>query len=303
MSTVTAALLLLHLHRRVMSTTAMSRRVIVLAGPTAVGKSAVAQRLSRMMDGRVELVIADSVQIYRGMDIGANKPTREEMDTIPHHMVDICDPRDNLSAGDFVNMASPLILSILERGNTPLIVGGSTMWIQWLVKGIPDAPRASEFALQETQRLIDDLQRRNQWDEAYKISVPFDARIEKLAKNDWYRLRRYLEVALTLNVDRDAPSVSLTGKRSRQILQDIEVRCFFLAEEREELYHIIDSRCDEMLLQDTAITVRRGDAIEIRKGLFGEVAQLLLNESLRPDTPVAKAIGYRQVQCIVFSCS
>jgi len=170
------------------------------------------------------------------------------------------------------------------------------MWIQWLVKGIPDAPRASEFAHGEAERMIGDLQRQGKWEEAFAIAVPLDARIQKLAKNDWYRLRRYVEIALTLNIDREAPSVSVTGKRSRQLLEDIDIRCFFLAEERQELYHIIDSRCDEMLTQWVAvpITVPSGQTVPSR-GLFGEVTKLLLEGRLRPDTPVAKAIGYRQV--------
>ena len=216
-------------------------------------------------------------------------------------MVDVADPKENLNAGDFVAKVVPVIYDVLGRGKTPLIVGGSTMWIQWLVKGVPDAPKATEFAQQESERLIGELEVSNRWEEAYHIALPYDVRIEKLAKNDWYRLRRYLEVALTLNSasstgnHREGDTQSLTGERLSSIGR-LDVRCFFLSEDRQDLYHIIDSRCEEMLMseQPTSALLPTGEEIEMR-GLFGEVTKLLLEGKLDANTPVAKAIGYRQV--------
>ena len=108
------------------------KKIIVLAGPTAVGKSAVAALLCKNLP-KAEIVVADSVQIYRHMDIGSNKPSLEEQAAVPHHMVDICEPREQLSSGEFVERVAPIIHDILKRGGLPVLVGGSTMWMQWYV--------------------------------------------------------------------------------------------------------------------------------------------------------------------------
>jgi tRNA dimethylallyltransferase len=92
------------------------------------------------------------------MDIGSNKPTPEEIAATRHHMVDICEPKQTLSAGEFVLLVTPVIYDILDRGGIPILVGGSTMWLQWLVHGTPDAPKPSPFALEESERMIGHLQ-------------------------------------------------------------------------------------------------------------------------------------------------
>lgn len=176
------------------------------------------------------------------MDIGSNKPTAEEMADTPHHMVDICDPKETLSAADFVNMITPIIYDVLERGKLPIIVGGSTMWLQWLVHGIPDAPKPSPFAIEESERLLCGLQGEGRWEEALALVMAFDAtRTAKLARNDWYRLKRYLEVALTINTGsiEGSPMLCLTGKRC-VAMEDLDVRSYFIAETRDALYRVID---------------------------------------------------------------
>jgi hypothetical protein len=107
-----------------------SEKIIILAGATSVGKSAVAAELCRRMDA--EIIIADSVQIYKHLNIGSNKPSQEELNSVPHHMVDLVEPNEIFSCGDFVRAVAPIIFDILDRGKVPVIVGGSTMWIQWL---------------------------------------------------------------------------------------------------------------------------------------------------------------------------
>ena len=123
--------------------TATSNQVIILAGATSVGKSKVAQLLCEE-HGNCEVVIADSVQIYKYLDIGSNKPSLEEQRRVPHHLVDICEPHETYSSGEFVKSAVPIIYDILNRGKVPIVVGGSTMYLQWLVQGTPDAPKASK---------------------------------------------------------------------------------------------------------------------------------------------------------------
>jgi tRNA dimethylallyltransferase len=104
-------------------------QVIIIAGATSVGKSAVAQEVCNTIKN-AEIVIADSVQVYRYLDIGSNKPTKEEMLEVPHHMVDLCDPSEVLSTGDFSRRAADIIHEILARNKVPVVVGGSTMWIE-----------------------------------------------------------------------------------------------------------------------------------------------------------------------------
>ena len=109
-----------------------SNKVIVLAGATSVGKSKVAELLCKV-HGNCEVVIADSVQIYKNLDIGSNKPSLAEQESVPHHLVDICDPNETYSSGEFVRDAVPIIYDIINRGKLPVVVGGSTMYLQWLV--------------------------------------------------------------------------------------------------------------------------------------------------------------------------
>ena len=294
----------------------MGKQIIILAGATSVGKSAVAAELCNHMDA--EIVLADSVQIYKHLDIGSNKPSKAEMDSVPHHLVNLRDPHETFSCGDFVRTAAPIIFDILDRGKVPVIVGGSTMWIQWLVHGMPDAPKANAEVIKRAEDMLKPFQEASDWEAAVAVVSEYDrVRVEKLGKNDWYRLHRYLEVALTVLGDggsgassssssggqatkrsRTLPTAEaddgdspmkgddeddddsvgvLTGKR-QMVLPGIDVRCFFLSEERSELYHYIDTRCETML----------------KAGLFEEVTRLLLNDALTPDSVAAKAIGYRQ---------
>lgn len=266
----------------------LSDTVIVLTGATSVGKSAVARLLCQELDA--EIVIADSVQIYKHLDIGSNKPTVEEQNEIPHHLIDFCMPHEDFSSGDFVRQAKLAIDGILDRGKVPIVVGGSTMWVQWLVQGLPDAPKATAEIEQQAEELIGSHERANEWDEAVAVFMQYDSkRCEKLEKNNWYRLRRYLEVALSLrqsqqdvtgsDVESDGSDrePTLTGVR-RSALDGKDVRCFFLSEDREKLYSCIDERCEEML----------------KCNLFEEVRDLITKRILKPDTQVAKSIGYRQ---------
>jgi len=265
-------------------------QVIIISGATSVGKSTVARELCKNINA--EIVLADSVQIYKYMDVGSNKPSNDEMNEIPHHMVDICEPNDSYSGGDFVKQAAPIIMDILKRGKVPVIVGGSTMWIQWLVHGMPDAPKAENIDMNKAEELIGHYEKSGEWKSAVDIVSMYDkTRVEKLGENDWYRLRRYLEVALAVrrlkgkDVNIDSASndgysedeLIVTGDRV-SVLPGIDIRAFFVSEDREHLYRWIDSRCESM----------------ITAGLFEEVTDILLRGKLLPDSIASKAIGYRQ---------
>ena len=113
-------------------------RIICVAGPTASGKTALAVELAKEWNG--EVISCDSMQIYRRMDIGTAKPTREEMQGIPHHMLDICDPTEDFSVSRYCEMATPILEDILARGKTAIIAGGTGLYMDSLIRGNDFAP-------------------------------------------------------------------------------------------------------------------------------------------------------------------
>lgn len=110
----------------------------MIAGPTATGKTAVALQLARLLDG--ELVGADSVQVYRGFDVGSAKPSAEELGGVPHHLIDCLDPDEAVDAMGFAALADAAITGIVGRGKQPIVVGGTGLWIRALVRGLVDVP-------------------------------------------------------------------------------------------------------------------------------------------------------------------
>ena len=120
----------------------MTNKVIVITGPTATGKTALGVALALNLGG--EVVSADSMQIYRGMDIGTAKPTKEEMGAVPHHMVDVADPNEDYSVSRYADEAAACCDDILARGKTPIIVGGTGLYIDALVRGTGFAPKGDE---------------------------------------------------------------------------------------------------------------------------------------------------------------
>ena len=112
--------------------------IICIAGPTASGKTALAVELAKALNG--EVVSCDSMQIYRRMDIGTAKPTREEMQGIPHHMIDICEPEEDFSVSRYCEMATPIVDDIIARGKTAIIAGGTGLYMDSLIKGNDFAP-------------------------------------------------------------------------------------------------------------------------------------------------------------------
>lgn len=264
------------------------KKVIILAGATSSGKSAASMELAKKL-GNVEIVVADSVQVYRHLDIVANKPTPDDLAAVPHHLVDIAEPRDVLTAGDFCAMAAEKISDIVGRGKLPVIVGGSTMWIKWLINGVPDAPVASEYAKTRSIELLQHAHANKDWPAALSILRACESTlVDKLSANDWYRAHRYLEIALDLQAKAQSSSVSSSTAATQSsslsnvrkpVLADYDVRSFFLMEEdRELLFHTIDARCEMML----------------DMGMIEEVGNLLLQDILVPEAVVWKSIGYRR---------
>ena len=113
-------------------------KIICVVGPTASGKTALAIELAKELDG--EVISCDSMQIYRGMDIGTAKPTAEEMQDIVHHMIDICDPTEDFSVSRYTDMATPILEDVLSRGKTAIIAGGTGLYVDSLIRGNDFSP-------------------------------------------------------------------------------------------------------------------------------------------------------------------
>lgn len=257
------------------NTAPMSRpKVVVLSGATSVGKSGAAMELANVLNG--EIIVADSVQVYKGLDVGANKPSLADQQQVRHHLIDIFETSEDVSAAEFCERAVEAVKDVVSRGRTPIFVGGSTMWLRWLVDGIPEAPPASPESIERAAELIGAFEQSGDWDSAIRVLQSYSAELaSKTERNNWHRLHRYLQISLDLTAS--SKEVRFQDQRT-PLLQDYDVRCFFLMEERNQLYHTIDSRCLQMLCH----------------GLVGEVGRLLLEGKLLPDQIASRAIGYRQ---------
>ena len=130
-------------------------QIVCIAGPTASGKTALAVELAKFTGG--EVISCDSMQIYRNMTIGTAKPTREEMDGIPHHMIDICDPREDFSVSRYCEMATPILDDILARGKTAIIAGGTGLYMDSLIKGNDFAPFPSTGHRQRLEARLEEI--------------------------------------------------------------------------------------------------------------------------------------------------
>ncbi|CAM9926625.1 unnamed protein product, partial [Discosporangium mesarthrocarpum] len=247
-------------------------KVIVIAGPTATGKSSIAMELCKRIGG--EIVSADSVQVYRNLNIGANKPSAEERHEVPHHLVDITRLEHGFSAGEYVDAAYAALDDIMSRGRVPVVVGGTMMYLQWLVDGSPNAPKKDTEVAKEVASELRPLQESGEWEAALKLLSDVNpARAEAIIPNDWYRLSRSLEIVRT-----SGGRYEFTGERSSSCPGKYDFRCFFLVGDRLRMFQEINRRCEDMLVN----------------GLLQEVAGLLIAGKLNPESSPGRSIGYRQ---------
>ena len=244
--------------------------LFVITGPTATGKTALGAALARLTDG--EVVSADSMQIYRGMGIGTAKPTGAEMGGVAHHMLDVADPAERFSAARYAAMADRCVRDILARGKQPIVVGGTGLYIDGLVRGTDYAAAPSDPA---TRRAIE-AEYDAMGGEAFRTrlaSVDPD-RAAALHPRDKKRLVRAWEVyALT------GRTLSWHDELSRLAPPRYEAYTVALDfADREALYARIDRRARAMF-----------DA-----GLVDEV-RALLTAGVGPETTAMQAIGYKEV--------
>jgi tRNA dimethylallyltransferase len=242
-------------------------RILVLSGPTASGKTAVALSLARAFP--LEIVSADSMQVYRGMDIGTAKPTLAQRAEVPHHLVDVADPDEQFSAGRFVAEAEEAISGIRKKGRLPLVAGGTGMYIRSLLRGL-DALPADPAVRTRLIRLWEEDGGKELYGELMRIDPVSAGRIHP---SDRARVVRSLEVAEITGEPASTRKASWVSGASRY-----RVLFMVLSIEREELYRRIDRRVEDMF----------------RAGLVEEVNGLLAKGYGR-DLASMGALGYRHV--------
>jgi tRNA dimethylallyltransferase len=246
----------------------MKSRVLVICGPTASGKSDLALRLAHSLDG--EIINADSMQVYRGMDIGTAKPSAEQRAEIPHHLIDVADPDQSFSAADFAEAAEAAIRDIGSRGKRAIVVGGTGLYIRALLKGLVDSPAGTEEVRQELQ--TEARQRGNpaMLEELRQVDPEL---AERIHPNNMVRIIRALEVFRTTGIplSRYQQEHGFSGQHYRNLQIGIRV-------ERQLLYDRIDGRVNQMLEQ----------------GLLQEVQQLL-NAGYGTESKALRAIGYKEL--------
>jgi tRNA dimethylallyltransferase len=248
--------------------------LVVITGPTGSGKSALALHLAQRLQRELplEIISVDSAQVYRGMDIGTAKPSRQERERVPHHLLDIRDPAQGYSAGEFVRDARAAILDIVRRGRWPLLVGGTMLYLQALRYGLAALPPASASLRREL-----DLRAASEgWPALHAELARVDApAAQRIAVNDGQRIQRALEVLRLTGVP-----ISQWQRRSPSATHEFRWQCFAaLPASRLDLRVQLAARFERML----------------RDGLLEEVRALHARGDLSERLPAMRAVGYRQL--------
>jgi len=246
---------------------------IVLLGATATGKSAVALALAEAMAREgvsAEIVNADALQVYRGFDIGTAKPTPEERARVPHHLVDILEPHERYSAGEFARRAREALADIHARGGRALVVGGSGLYLRALLEGLSPVPRGDRDVRRALRRRLEDEGATALYEELERRDPETAAR---LSEADTQRILRALEV-----VEVSGTPLSEWIERRPFGTQRLPSLRIGLTLPRAILYDRIAFRVDRMK--------ERGWLDEVRR---------LLDSGLTPELPAFQAIGYRQL--------
>jgi len=240
------------------------KRVIIITGPTGVGKTGVSLLVAEALG--TEIISADSMQVYRGMDIGTAKPSLEERARVRHHMIDIVDPSETYSAGRYIRDVTPLIEGLLDSGRLPVVIGGTGLYIRTLTSGLFSAPEADP----ELRAALIELESRMPGRLYQELKRIDPLKASSIDPADKRRVIRALEVSLKAGRPVSELQRELTEPLPYKFIK------IGLTRERGELYRMIEERVEEMFA----------------RGLVDEVARLL---GMNPSETPLQAIGYKEV--------
>ena len=227
----------------------MAPKIVVIVGPTASGKTRMAVELAQLHNG--EVVSADSMQIYRGMDIGTAKPTREEMGGVPHHMLDVADPGEDFSVARYVDMAAQCVDDILARGKLPIVAGGTGLYIDSLLSGRTFAPFSPDSALRG--QLEAELAQKGGQAMLEELAGVDPESARRLHPNDHKRIIRALEVYRSTG-----RTITQHNLETQAIPPRYEACTIGLAfRDRGAMWARIDQRVEEMAAAGLEDEVRR----------------------------------------------
>ena len=244
------------------------KNIICIAGPTASGKTALSIALAKQVNG--EIISCDSMQVYRYMDIGTAKPTIEERENIPHYMLDVADPNDAFSVSRYCQMATPILEDIIARGRTAIVVGGTGLYMDALIRGNAFAPYPATGRREELEALAEK--------EGIAAVIEMLRKVDpdsanRLHPSDQKRIIRAMEVYLETG-----KTITQHNLETQAIPPRFEAEWFALQDEnRQDLYARIDSRVEKML----------------EMGLLQEIKNLF-EMGISPKATAMQAIGYKE---------
>ncbi|MBA4367939.1 MAG: tRNA (adenosine(37)-N6)-dimethylallyltransferase MiaA [Desulfobacterium sp.] len=244
------------------------QKIIIICGPTGIGKTSTAIQLSQEFSG--EIISADSMQIYREMDIGTAKPTQTDQELVPHHMINVVHPDEPFDAATFIKKADSVIRSLIQRNRLPFIVGGTGLYIKALIHGLFRTRPADKEVMSRFRNKSDQFGSETLHKQLKECDPQAAARIHP---NDAFRIIRALEI-----FEATGKPISTYHDLHRFSEKKYHALKIGLSCEREALYALINQRVDIMLDQ----------------GLLGEVEQLL-NKGYPADLKSMQSLGYRHM--------
>lgn len=246
---------------------------VIIGGPTGTGKSSVAVELALFLNG--EIISADSMQIYKGMDIGTNKNSEEERKGVPHHLIDVVWPDKQFTVARYKKLAEQKLDEIKDRGKLPIIVGGTGLYVESIIRGLFKSKEPSEDLKQELRNILQKKGLSHLIEMLYNLD--HDAVKEIDTKNS-RRVIRAIEIIKANNM-----KLSELKNKTKETVYKDKYYFFILTMKRKELYNRINNRVDNM----------------VKLGLKDEVRSLL-NQGFNADLNSMQAIGYKEMVKHIF---